>query len=262
MNRYDLSWYILRRKKKNYPKTMQIVAISQWQAECARSSELFREFDVRVIQNNINTKGFFPVDRKVARDVLGLPMGRRIVLVCVFAGQIMKHKGFEKLQEAIRYIEKDYFFVFFGNHDRSVLDSMNIEYEALGYLNDNISLRLAYSAADVFVASSIQEAFGKTLAEAMACGTPVVAFNATGPRDIVDHKKNGYLARPFDPEDLAHGVKWVMEDLLRYKELSQKAREKVEREFAAEKVAKKYIQLYKKILAQRSKVDVGSCSKY
>ncbi len=249
-NRYDLSWYVLKRKKRYFPKNMKIVAMSQWQAECARSSDVFREFDIRVIQNNINTEDFFIVDSNVARSMLGLPRERKIVLVSALASEEMKHQGFNKLQDACCYLEKDYLFVFFGRIDRGLLNSMNMEYETLGYLNDNISLRLAYSAADVFLAPYIQTAFGKTLAEAMACGTPVVAFDATGPRDIVDHKINGYLAKPFEPEDLANGIKWVLEDEPRRKVLAQRAREKAEQEFASEKAAGRYVQLYDEILAR------------
>ena len=54
------------------------------------------------------------------------------------------------------------------------------------------------------------DGFGKTLAEAMACGTPVVCFDATGPKDIVEHKRTGYKAVPFSTEDLAEGIKWVL----------------------------------------------------
>ncbi|MEG3066598.1 glycosyltransferase [Acetomicrobium sp.] len=79
---------------------------------------------------------------------------------------------------------------------------MRSDFTNFGFLQDLISLRLLYSAADIFVAPSLMEAFGKTIAEAMACGTPVVAFDANGPKDIIDHEINGYLAKPFEPEDL------------------------------------------------------------
>ena len=78
----------------------------------------------------------------------------------------------------------------------------------MGFLHDTISLRLAYSASDVFVAPSLMDAFGKTLAESMSCGTPAVCFDATGPKDIVDHKLNGYKAFPFDTSDLTAGINW------------------------------------------------------
>ena len=152
-------------------------------------------------------------------------------------------KAVEKLHDKSKY-----YLLFFGKLDESLVRKLGLDYKNLGYLNDTISLRLAYSAASVFVAPSIMEAFGKTLTESMACGTPVVAFNATGPQDIINHKINGYLAKPFNSADLANGIEWVLEDEDRWKKLSQNAREKVVQEFDIVKVAKKYEDLYKYIL--------------
>ena len=120
----------------------------------------------------------------------------------------------------------------------------------LGSLADDVSLVTLYSAADVMVVPSLQEAFGQTAAEAMACGTPVVCFDATGPKDIVDHKINGYLARPFDTSDLANGIEWLL-NAPNYNELCKNAREKVVLEFDSRVVAGKYIRLYEEILKGR-----------
>jgi glycosyltransferase involved in cell wall biosynthesis len=117
----------------------------------------------------------------------------------------------------------------------------------LGRLQDDISLRILYSAADVMVVPSKQEAFGQTAIEAMACGTPVVAFGATGLLDIVDHQENGYLAEPFDPSDLAHGIEYCLHHAEPEK-LSENARKKVVNHFDSYIVANQYISLYKSML--------------
>jgi glycosyltransferase involved in cell wall biosynthesis len=92
------------------------------------------------------------------------------------------------------------------------------------------------------------EAFGKTLAESMACGTPVVAFNAAGPRDIVDSLRNGYLAAPGKPEELASGIDWVLNHP-EPSRLAACAREKVLASFEKSKVARQYLELYHEVLA-------------
>ncbi|MEA3458820.1 MAG: glycosyltransferase, partial [Candidatus Thermoplasmatota archaeon] len=115
----------------------------------------------------------------------------------------------------------------------------------MDFLHDIISLRFAYSASDVFVAPSLMDAFGKTLAESMSCGTPVVCFNATGPKDIVDHKANGYKASPYMAEYLAAGINWVLSDENRHKELCVKAREKAVACFDIKRVAGQYAELYR-----------------
>jgi Glycosyltransferase len=132
--------------------------------------------------------------------------------------------------------------------DEDIIKQSGFEYKSLGFLHDIVSLRLAYSASDVFVAPSIMDAFGKTLAESMSCGTPVVSFGATGLLDIVDHKLNGYLAKPFDTSDLAAGINWVLSDENRHKELYINARGKAVAYFDIEKVAGQYAELYREVL--------------
>lgn len=245
--KHDISRYVLKRKKRYYTENLHLVAISSWLAECAKNSYLLNGYSVDIIPNAVDTKDFFPIGKKLSREILGLPEDKKIVL----AGATNindKYKGFEKFKDSIKHLDKKYLFVFFGRANIEELDGLDIDYKILGFLGDSISLRLAYSAADVFVAPSIQEAFGKTIIEAMACDTPVVAFNATGPKDIIEHKKTGYLAKPFDSEDLARGIKWVLEDNERWDKLSQQSRQKVENEFSIKIIAEKYVELYKEIL--------------
>ena len=68
----------------------------------------------------------------------------------------------------------------------------------MGHFNDELSLRLFYSAIDVLVVPSRVESFGQTASESMACGNTVGAYDTTGLKHSVDHKVNGYLAKPFE----------------------------------------------------------------
>lgn len=249
---YDLSRHVINRKKRHLPKNIVLVGISKWLSDLCRESHLFRGFDIRTIYNNINTSEFFPIDKNVARDILGLKTKKKIILAGSWnIGDF--YKGIDKFIDAIKLLDKNkYVICFFGNIENNLMNSLDFEYKSFGYLNDNISLRLVYSAADVFVAPSLMDAFGKTLAEAMACGTPVVCFDATGPKEIVDHMINGYKAKPFDPIDLANGIDWILNlNSDEYAKLSENARKKVLKEFDSQVVAKKYIELYKEILGSK-----------
>lgn len=251
-SRFDLSRFILYRKKKYLPKSMKIVGISNWLSGEAKKSELFKSFDVQTIHNNVNANDFFPVDQTTAKRVLGIQTDKKIILA---GANSLKdfYKGFDKYLEMLKYLNKNkYFLCFFGNLEKSVAESLGFEHKSFGYLYDTVSLRLVYSCADVFVAPSLMDAFGKTLAEAMACKTPVVCFDATGPKDIVTHKVDGYKALPYESEDLAHGVEWVL-DATNYKELCQNAREKVLKQFDSEVVAKQYIDLYNELIIKNVK---------
>ena len=104
-----------------------------------------------------------------------------------------------------------------------------------------------YNAADVFVIPSLQDNLPNTIIESFACGTPVVGFNSGGIGEMIDHKLNGYLAEYKSSVDLAHGIKWVLEND-KYKELSQHARQKVLNEYNEEIVAARYKQVYDELM--------------
>jgi len=133
----------------------------------------------------------------------------------------------------------------FGKAAEKDMEELHVDYTILGKLTDTIALRLAYSAADVFVAPSRMDAFGKTLAESLACGTPVVCFDATGPKDIVKHKETGYKAVPFEPEELAAGINWVLTcSEVEYAALSTASRKRAVEQFDSTVVARQYRELY------------------
>jgi glycosyltransferase involved in cell wall biosynthesis len=250
---YDLSRAVLSRKKKYLPKNMTLVGISSWLSDQARESSIFRDFDIRTIPNNIDTNEFFVVDKSTARKVLGIETTKKIVLVG--AQNITDfYKGFDKFIEATKLLNKEeYMLLFFGRFDSSAAKSLGLDFINLGFLYDAVSLRLAYSAADVFVAPSLMDAFGKTLVESMACGTPVVCFDATGPKDIIVHKVTGYKSRPFDYEDLARGIGWVAE----HKNsalLSSASRERAVSNFDCRVIARQYAELYKDIIGVEEKI--------
>ena len=97
------------------------------------------------------------------------------------------------------------------------------------------------------VVPSLQENLSNAIMESLSCATPVVAFNIGGNSDMIEHKKNGYLAKPFNTTDLKNGIEWILNNES-YQRLCQNAREKVVKEFDSKVVAKKYIALYEEIL--------------
>lgn len=231
------------------PANLQVVGISDWISDMARSSSLFHGRSVMTIFNSIDTAAFVPVDKAIAREVLGLRRDSKIVLVgAQNIGDF--YKGFDLLVDALRNVSADVDLVHFGAACSDELQKLGRRARSLGFLADDVLLRLAYSAADVFIAPSRMEAFGKTLVEAMACGTPVVCFDATGPKDIVEHEITGYKARPFEPSALAHGIEWVLSrSAEERKTLQERARQRAVEQFDVRLAARKYQELYTNLLA-------------
>ena len=65
---------------------------------------------------------------------------------------------------------------------------------------------------------------------------------------MIEHEQNGYLAQPFDVEELAKGIAWILEDSERYQKLCDRARDKIEQKFTLGIQASKYLKLYNEIL--------------
>jgi glycosyltransferase involved in cell wall biosynthesis len=248
----DLSRRIWQRKKKAWHSlNLTVIAPSRWMADCAKSSSLFRDVRVEVIPNGIDIHRFAPVDQRTAREVLSLPRDKKLILFGAKGVTSDRNKGFHLLAEALRLLastpEHNHMeLVMFGSMGSSPISDYGFKTHYLGWQPDEARHALLYAAADVFVFPSIQESLGYTAMEAMACGTPCVAFNQGGVPDLIDHRQNGYLAVPYEPVDLAQGITWILDDN-NQKTLSVRARNKIEYEFALEKVAERHMVLYREL---------------
>ena len=112
----------------------------------------------------------------------------------------------------------------------------------VSYVSDPQKMIALYNAVDLYVTPSLQDNLPNTIMEALACGTPCVGFDVGGIPEMIDHKKNGYVARYKDSADFAEGIKWVLTS--DHDTLSTKAREKVMNNYTEDIVAKKYIEVY------------------
>jgi glycosyltransferase involved in cell wall biosynthesis len=250
----DLSRSVWQRKARSWKNlNLTVVAPSEWMAKCARASSLFRDVRVEVIPFGLDTNIFKPIDPRIARELLKLPQAKQLVLFGAIDATGDTRKGFHLLQQALNHLLETGWgdrieLVVFGSAkpDRPLNLGFPVHY--LGKLQDDLSLQIAYAAADVMIAPSIEEAFGQTASESLACGTPVVVFANTGLADIVDCHENGYVAKYCDTADLARGIAWVLENLERHQRLRQSAREKAVREYEMQVQAHRYLSLFHKIL--------------
>ena len=251
----DLSYKGWRRKQAAWQNVeMTIVPLSRWLADCARQSSLFGHREIKVIANAVNAKSYRPIEPATARKLLGLPQDKKVILFGALNPTADRRKGFRYLHEALNRLaaqpdSQQYEAVIFGTERPDKDLDIGLPTTFLGRLYDDTMLALAYSAADVMVMPSVQDNFAKTTIEAMACGTPVVAFNATGAKDAVVHQHNGYAAACFEAADLAEGIRWVLEDGDRLQVISKNARKTVEEKFTLTYQAEQYQQLYLQLLS-------------
>ncbi len=251
----DLDRLVWRRKLRAWIRPMHIVAPSQWLANCARESALFKNWPVSVIPNVLNTGIYQPLDRDFCRQALGLPHDRKIILFGALGGGRDFRKGYDLLLESLERLAhqesvQNVLCVVFGQSEPKRPPKLHFPIRWMGHVHDDVVLALLYNSADLMVVSSRQEAFGQTATEAQACGTPVVAFNTTGLPDVVAHRETGYLAKAFDVEDMAQGLGWVLADVGHHRELRNAARERALRLWSPEAVVPQYLSLYRSLLNQ------------
>lgn len=249
----DLSRSLWLRKAQAWSNVdLTLVGISNWISDCARQSSLFSDRRVETIHNAIDEHVFSPVPKDVARAKLGLEREAKLILFGAVNAINDSRKGFAYAQKALRIFRESSAsnqvqVVVFGSEEPSNPHDLGFATTYLGHIGDDKELALVYSAADVMLVPSVQEAFGKTAIEAMACGTPVVSFDSTGLRDIVVHGVNGYRAACFDSADLAAGLKWVLEDNAT-NVLSRNSRAGVLESFTLTKQAREYAMLYAELI--------------
>ncbi len=252
----DLSNRIWKRKEKAFKElNIQVVAPSQWLAGCARLSSLFKDFDVTVIPNGIDTKLYQPTDISLARAKLNLPQNKKLVLFGAMGLSKDANKGLQFLKPVLKNLAKqkieDLEFVIMGSRKSGRDLDFGFPIHYLGTVRSEPAIVSLYGAVDVTLLLSLQENLPFVVMESLSCGTPVVAFKIGGVPDMVDHQVNGYLAKPYEVEDIARGIAWVLEDKARQVRLREQARKKCEDHFSLELQARRYTKLYSQILSKQ-----------
>lgn len=247
----DLSWTIWRRKSRIAaalsPKRLHFVSPSRSLAAELSNSSLFRRFAVTVIPHGLDTAIFSPKDRGTVRKALDIPSDANIVM---FAAQSVdnRRKGFGLLLEALRSLsdKSRLFLLSLGGGEPALKNEFR--HLHLGTIEHDGLLSMAYSAADLFVIPSLQEAFGQTALEALACGTPVVGFDVGGIPDMVRPNITGYLAPVGDVRALRDMIARLLDDPEKRAEMSANCRHIAVEEYSLEIQARRYAELYESML--------------
>ena len=121
----------------------------------------------------------------------------------------------------------------------------------LGYVSEDRFLSIIYSAADVFAIPSLQEAFGQTALESMACGTPVVGFNVGGIREVVLDGVTGLLVPVRDSSALQGAIGKLLSSASLRAQLASNCRKIAAEEYSLEIQAKRYVELYQQLLSKQ-----------
>jgi glycosyltransferase involved in cell wall biosynthesis len=176
-----------------------------------------------------------------------VPQDASIIFFCAdWMGS--RRKGFPQLAEALVGLEKlnDLFLISLGSHIPPL--DIPIPHLHLGPIHNDRFLSLVYSAADLFVISSLQDNLPNTVLEAMACGTPVIGFAVGGIPDMVRPGKTGLLVPPSDVVALRAAIVQLLEDHSARKEMAVNCRRIAVEEYSLALQARRYSEIYKSLL--------------
>jgi glycosyltransferase involved in cell wall biosynthesis len=245
---WDNTKKIAEYKNNIYKKSkLNIVTPSEWLSSKVKRTILSDQKNY-LIPNGIDTKIFKKIDRTVARKKLNLPLEKKIILCLADNIKNSPWKGWGYTRKVIEKYkdENNTIFLCVGNETdkESIPDNLLLA----GYINSKEKISLYYNAADVLLFTSVAENFPLVILEAMSCGLPIVSFDVGGVKEVVVHKKNGFIANYKILEKLIEGLEWIFS--LSDEEINVMSRnsvEKINAEYDINKMIGRYIELYKEI---------------
>ena len=249
LNNTSIASNIFKKKKTIYDKipNLTIIGLSKWLSYCAKESFLFKNRKVINLPNCIDTNIFKPKNTKELRKKLNIPMVKKILLFGAMNPN-QPRKGGRLLYNALKYLNAEKYEVIIVGKSSFEINNLSLKIHFTGNIKDENEMISYLSLANATILPSIQENLSNMVIESLSCGTPVVAFNIGGNKDMIEHKQNGYLVKNINSHDLANGIKWVTDNKLRNKELSYNSRKKVLDNYKESILIPKYIIFYEKIL--------------
>ena len=252
----DLSTIIMMKKYQILNKVnMTIIAPSNWMKNNTLENMIFKGKRVFVIPNTIDTNIFFPKESDYIFNKIGYSKNSNKIHILFSSYSInIEYKGYKYFLEMLSILRRNHFEL----SNRIVIHLLGKkphELEIIGEFENKLwdlignqeNLAAVYSMADYLVYPSLCDNLPNTVMEALSCETPVVAFDIGGISDLIEHKVNGYLAKPRSSEDLLNGLLWLIANN-DSNILGKNGRNKVMKSFSEEVVAKQHYKLYEELL--------------
>jgi glycosyltransferase involved in cell wall biosynthesis len=227
-------------------KKIHIISPSKWLLNEAKKTGLpFGKMEV--IPNPINTEYFKKIKSiKSLKAKYKIPENKKILL---YSSLLLndKRKGFKIVDKIINIKElNQHIFIFFGINRQLNKNNYHKNVKFIDETFKQNEIREVYSISDVLLFPSIIDNFPNTILEAMSCGLPCVAFDCYGMKEIIEHKKNGYLAKPYSIEDFKKGINYALLNKIKF----LNNRKKIIKNYSFDRIKNRYSNFYKKIFIE------------
>ena len=235
----------------------RMVANSQWLADIAGQSPITKASGgVRVIPPGIDTTVFKPQDKNLCRKELDLPADA-FVIVTGGASLTDVNKNVPWLFEQLSHLPDLQGVIVLAFGEGAVPVAKRLKVRFTGGIRDRHDLARLFAAGDVLVSASLMETYGLTLVEAMACGTPVVAFRVGGIPEAAPEGQGAMLCAPQDGAALIQAIMKLRNSAQLREALGSAGHEMVRTCNGLRSFAEAFISLYEECLRRAKTPSVG-----
>jgi glycosyltransferase involved in cell wall biosynthesis len=188
-----------------------------------------------VIPNPVDLSVFYPDQVN-----LNFPIIKVTEPYLLFLGGISdSRKGWDLLKESIKITKSSYTLIVIGNlSDSDLVLNKKVKIIAIQEITDKNLLRMFYSNAKAVLVPSRAEQLPQVATESISCGTPIIAYDVDGLKDIVIHQKTGWLIPAFDIKNFSLAIDSLVSKDSSDMELN--CRTFAEKNFSYEEIANKF----------------------
>lgn len=249
----DTTRMLWKLKKRAYSKSnLVIVATNRWMEQVVRASPLLQQFPLYRIPNGIDTEIFRPIEKRSAKQVLGIPDNSKVVLFAENVAKAETWKGGHYVVPLMKRLAENssqhHVLIAMGEGADQWPEGEGYQTVRIEFTRSDALMAIVHSAADLLIHPALVDNLCNVVLEALSCGTPVAAFDVGAASETVRHMETGYLARLKDEGDLYTGVRSLLSSDEVRQDLGRRGRETVVKEFSTDLQSSRFMQLYEDVV--------------
>jgi glycosyltransferase involved in cell wall biosynthesis len=243
----NLDYLVWKRKSKAFNNNIIIVTPSNWLADCARKSAIFKNNEIFVIPNPINIEIWNLIDRNYLREKHSFDKSDKLILFSTAEDLTNHNKGFDLLLESLTKIPVRYNFklIILGPSKPKWLKNYSFEIVFTGKINNIDILNSIYRLVDFVILPSRQENLSNVAIEALANERPIIGFDCSGNTDIIKNDFNGFLIEPYNTTKMSLAIIDLLTNEKKCLEFGVNGRKFIINNFDNKIILDKYLEVYK-----------------